>query len=261
MDENLEFLKTQFDTSHTYFIHIENKLSDLLKYYSTLFLAVVSACYYISISDLFKDMRSPSLLITTIVFDFLGLFILYMYIELRTRKIKILEQMAVIREFFSNHKVGNNQNISKLLIMPKSLSECPQYLRRPSEDWYTILYIMILNSMGFSFSTMLVYFIIISKMTELPSLVKSMLILSIPFILFLISWFYLQFKWITIFSYKLDCEREIRHNLTSDYKLFLKVKPSFPWLLSSLDNLATKIESDNKANLERLIKENLKKDE
>lgn len=264
MDENLEFLKAEFDTSHAYFIHIENKLANLLKYYSTLFLAVISACYYLSIANLFKDIRLISVLIAILVFDFLGLFILYMYAELRTRKIKILEQLAIIREFFSNNTGGNNKDISNFLIMVKGIKKCPKYLRRPSEDWYTILYIIFINSLGLSFGTILVIYNLIyiilnlTKKVPLFSLVSLIIISLAPFILIFTFWFYQQFKWITIFAFKSDVERENKYGLMGDYDLFLKIKQSFPWPSWLLDERATKIESDNKAKLEISIKDRSK---
>lgn len=50
------FLKQEFDTSSSYFAHIESKLLNIVTFYLTVILAVVTGIYYVAGSDMFAKM-------------------------------------------------------------------------------------------------------------------------------------------------------------------------------------------------------------
>jgi hypothetical protein len=243
-DNNIAFLKQEFDTSHSYFVHIETKLFNLVTFYATLFLAVVSACYYILISTAFSGMRTLSFAIAAMAFFLLGSFTLGMYTELRTRKIKTLEQMAIIREFFAKNDVQGEPDISAYLTLPTGIDKCPPYLRRPSEDWYTVLLMIFVNSVALIFAAFSV-----AKMLGMNPISVSRTrttIAALGGVSAFILAFYGQFRRITMSMLELDCDREKRYGKAAGYDLFPKGPVSIPRGLRWLDELAAAIESSKR---------------
>jgi hypothetical protein len=249
----VEFLGREFEAAHSYFLHIENKLSNLVTFYGTLFVATVSACYYIFTSDAFNGMRLFALAGAGLVFFLLGLFILGMYTELRIRKIKILEQLAAIREFFSTSKAEGKGEIGSFLILITGIDKCPPYLRRPSEDWYSILLMIFLNSLGLTFAVSSIIFGL--KISALLGSGFAVVVgIVIAGILFACT-FYLQFKWTTLFALTFDCEREVRYRKTPAYDLFNTIPDVIPRGLRWLEIRASKIEDSNRNRILMLVRE------
>ncbi len=86
------FLDKEFESASSYFQHVEGKLNNLLVFSATLLIAVISACYYIGSSDMFKNLafsRTPrSFLIALLLFAFTLISVVFVgvYTELRVRK-------------------------------------------------------------------------------------------------------------------------------------------------------------------------------
>jgi hypothetical protein len=76
-----------------------------------------------------------------IAFSIIGLVFVGVYTELRVRKIRMLEKMAAIREFQIDAAARTGSDIRRAITMVSSVPQCPPYLRRPSEDWYTLIFI------------------------------------------------------------------------------------------------------------------------
>jgi hypothetical protein len=150
------FLDKEFESASSYFQHVEGKLNNLLVFFATLLIAVITACYYIGSSDMFKNLafsRTPrSFLIAMLLFAFTLISVVFVgvYTELRVRKIRMLEEMAAIRGYQTQAADRKGVNIHSAITMVSSVSACPPYLRRPSEDWYTLLLMVISSASAFA---------------------------------------------------------------------------------------------------------------
>jgi len=230
--ENLEFLRQRHSTAHSYFIHIENNLARLVTFYSTLFVASISAYYYILVSNAFKDFRPYFIAIAAVVFFLLGLFILHMYVELRIRKIRILEQIARIDEFFAQNDTNDEPNIDGALVMIKGIKNCPPYLRRPSEDWYATLLMIFLNSLACAFGISVLA-------SAFESQAATYIFLGVLTFMYVFS---RQFSRMTVRTFDLDCDRVE----TLGYDFFPKRRELMHLLLKWLDSWASAIERKHK---------------
>lgn len=89
-----------------------------------------------------------------------------------------------------------------------------------------------------------------------PNLIKSSAAAqSVEVILWLTVAFWIffrQFRWVTVFCYVEDCERELKHG-PSEYGFMLKHSSSFPLFLKYLDTLAGWFEKHNRADILRIL--------
>jgi len=250
-DENLEFIRKEFEIDHTYYVHLETKLAGLVTFYFTFLVGTLSVSYYILVSHAFNEIRRPSLAGIAVVFFILASFILGMYGELRTRKIRTLEQLAIIRDLFAKNTGRDKHDINDSLVMVKGIEKCPPYLRRPSEDWYTILFMIFLNN------TLLFAGLTIAGIgylnAEIGGLTQGKKILawalsSLVILSLYVFFSYRQYRRITLFAYSFDCDREVRYgkpryDFFKELDFFKKVPESW------FDKLATLIERNNRERL------------
>ena len=100
-----DFLEKEFESAAAYFQHVEGKLNNLLVFFATLLIAVITACYYIGSSEMFRTLaftQTPRAFLVAfllIAFAIIGLVFVGVYTELRVRKIRMLEEMAAIRGY------------------------------------------------------------------------------------------------------------------------------------------------------------------
>jgi hypothetical protein len=241
------FLKQEFDTSSSYFGHIEGKLLNIVTFYLTVVLAVVTGIYYVAGSETFAKMpfwhvtgpRAFFMGLVALVFSLIGTFLLGMYTELRTRKILLLEEMARIREHFIQASSKQGKNIADAIGLVSGVSKCPPYLRRPSEDWYTILLMVFVNAVSVAFGVAAQLYAFGTNIFKGLSSGQFVLFL-ISLALFLMVGF-LQFRWVTVFCYLLDCRRAKKHG-ESQYELLPKHRSEFPPGLRLLNSIAEYIE-------------------
>ena len=71
-----------------------------------------------------------------------------MYTELRVRKIRTLEEMAAIRDRYNELGKEIGIDLSKRLKMVTSVASSPPFLRRPCEDWYTVILMSFVNAVA-----------------------------------------------------------------------------------------------------------------
>jgi hypothetical protein len=250
-DPSEGFLKQEFETSSSYFAHIESKLLNIVTFYLTVILAIVTGIYYIAGSEMFAKMRfwhvtAPRAFfmgLVALVFSLIGTFLLGMYTELRTRKILVLEEMARIREYFIQAASKQARSIADAIGLVSGVSKCPPYLRRPSEDWYTILLMVFVNAVSIAFGLTSELYAFATNIFKGSSpgqiglfLIALALSLTLAFV---------QFRWVTIFCYLLDCRRENKHG-PSQYELLPAHKSEFPPGLRWLNDLAARIEQREK---------------
>lgn len=246
-----EFLNKEFETASAYFQHVEGKLNNLLVFFATLLVAVITASYYLGSGDMFKTLtfsrtpRSFLMALLLIAFGAIGLVFIGVYTELRVRKIRMLEEMAAIRRYNIESALRNGVDIRPAIRMVSSIPECPPYLRRPSEDWYTLLLMTISSASSFAVALPFLTFGVSTALgVQLIEHSHAILVME-----GLITWFgagYAEFEWFTHFCYRLDVERQTKF-AHGQYVFFSKHGQSFPWPLRWLDSVAGCIERRHSA--------------
>lgn len=240
------FVEKEFETASAYFQHVEGKLTNLLVFFSTLLVAVITACYYIGSTDTFKNMtyvRTPrSFLIglVLVAFAIISLVFVGVYTELRVRKIRMLEEMAAIRGYAIDAAARNGQDIRRAIMMVSSVPECPPYLRRPSEDWYTLLLMTLSSATAFAFAFPFLTFGV-GKALAISIGAHGRAILVVEGLIACFGAAYVEFAWFTRFCCQLDLERQAKF-AQGQYVFFSKHGDSFPGPLRWLDSLASWIE-------------------
>lgn len=210
-----------------YLINVENSMIGLLRLYVSIFMIFGPALTFLQ-ARYGVDTLVISLLL--LIIFFLGLYILAMYLELRIRKIKVIEQIAIVRS-----KIKDKSDINKWIKMPKSIEECPPYLRRPSSEWYTVIFLCFLN--GIAVTLGLFFFILRYNL----SIVLLVIICAISFMLVFIY----QFWWATRYTHNYDLKCEDEYETTKKYKL-LDPHPYFPGIFKILNSIAKCVESEFK---------------
>jgi len=249
------FLDKQYESASSYFQHVEGKLTNLLVFFATLVVAVITACYYVGSSSVFTNMqfsKTPRAVLIGLVvcaFYVISLVFIGVYTELRARKILMLEQMAALREHEISAAKERGEDIKPAITMVSSVRECPPYLRRPSEDWYTLLLMNLSSGAAAAVTIGCLSFWLMKKIGwELQHLYPLLVIEGLVLLLVV---GYIEFAWYTRFCFNLDLRREANF-AASRYHLFTTERQSFPWPLRFLDTLAARIEKKMRA--ERLLK-------
>jgi hypothetical protein len=241
-----DFLGKEFESAAAYFQHVEGKLNSLLVFFATLLIAVITACYYIGSTDMFRSLgftETPRAFLVSfllIAFAIIGLVFIGVYTELRVRKIRMLEEMAAIRGYQIDAAARAGLDISRAITMVSSIPKCPPYLRRPSEDWYTLLLITASSAASLAVALPFVTFEVAFALGH-PSLPHADVIWGAEGVTAFLVAGYLEFAWFTRFCFDLDMERQSKF-ARAEYVFFSKHGQSFPWPLRPLDLLATWIE-------------------
>lgn len=244
--DGADFLDTEFESAAGYFQHVEGKLNNLLVFFATLLVGVITACYYIGSTDMFRTLaftRTPRAVLVAfllIAFAIIALVFVGVYTELRVRKIRMLEEMAAIRGYQIEAAARAGSNIQRAITMVSSVPQCPPYLRRPSEDWYTLLLITASGSAAVALALPFLTFPIAVACGHPAFPFHQVVWLLEGLVTFLVAG-YVEFAWFTRFCFELDLERKRKFSL-AEYVFFSKHGQSFPWPLRALDLLATRVE-------------------
>ena len=240
------FLEKEFESAAAYFQHVEGKLNNLLVFFATLLVGVITACYYIGSSDMFRALaftRTPRAVLVAfllIAFAIIGLVFVGVYTELRVRKIRMLEEMAAIRGYQIDAAQRAGSDIRRAITMVSSIPQCPPYMRRPSEDWYTLLLIAASGSAALAVALPFLTFAIAVALGHPVIPFRQLVWVLEGLVAFLVAG-YIEFAWFTRFCFDLDLERKRKFSL-AEYVFFSKHGRSFPWPLRALDLLASRIE-------------------
>ncbi len=240
------FLEKEFESAAAYFQHVEGKLNNLLVFFATLLIAVITACYYIGSSDMFRTLaftKTPRAFFVgflLIAFAIIGLVFVGVYTELRVRKIRMLEEMAAIRGYQIEVAARAGSDIRQAITMVSSVPQCPPYLRRPSEDWYTLLLITASGSAALAVAIPFLTFAIAFALGQ-PAIPLRHFVWGLEASVAFVGAGYIEFAWFTRFCFDLDLERRRKFS-RAEYVFFSKHGQSFPWPLGYLDLLATLIE-------------------
>lgn len=139
------FLNLEYQETHKYFLQIESTMHDVLKFYSVSLLGLISVSVALAQFLLGDGAEVPlhaTLTALWSVFTVVGFLQLHYYLELRIRKIKMVEQLAAIRDSY----LGSSPNLRGLIRLIPSVRKSPPFLRRPSAEWYSVLYFCAANA-------------------------------------------------------------------------------------------------------------------
>jgi hypothetical protein len=144
-----EFMLTEYQDLYENVMHLENKLFNHLSFYTTLFMGIVTAsvAIYQLVGDAGSWLTRPSILavlsLVFVLFAVVGRFELRMTMELRVRKMKFIEGLTQLRQYF----VDKDPTIAPYLVLPVGMPKAPPYLRVRSQDWYQVVYMSFMNGL------------------------------------------------------------------------------------------------------------------
>lgn len=245
--ESLDVLLGEIKSFRDYLFHLENQMFSLLKLYASFFTFIISSAialfYYFYVEHPHKiSLIYLVMVLFSIIFFILGFYQLVMFLEMRIRKIKVIEQIANIGQQFNIYDEYRDSNI-----MISSIAESPKYLRRPCSEWFSVLYFSTVNSLLYA---AFVYFVnrlyLISNDPVLY--VSPYVYLPINFILL----FCLQYCWATIYCFYYDKKREIYYELHRKYSLLAR---GVPIILKPFDLIAGLTERVFATQIEKMILE------
>jgi hypothetical protein len=152
MDKNqdAEFMIESYRDSTQNVMHIEKELFNHVSFFLTIFIGVLTAS--IAILQLTREPDQPISMTETIgifslpfLFSWLvGQFEVQMIMQLRVRKIKFIEALIKVREYF----IKQSPELSTYIVMPAKSEKAPPYLRVRSDDWYKLLFVISLNTVS-----------------------------------------------------------------------------------------------------------------
>lgn len=191
-----------------YLINAENSMLSLLKLYLQIIAITGTLLAYFQNSRnerLTQVVNSDISGVLFLIVGILGLYVLQMYVELRIRKIRTLEEIVLLREKLIEEFGANN-----FVGMIREIKRCPPYLRRPSSEWYTVIFLSFLNCIIFTVG--------LSSFTHLPKLtfLQTLPSWSIKFLVGIVI-FLCQYRWVTKYTYFHDLKREKDYKVSNIY--------------------------------------------
>jgi hypothetical protein len=193
-------------------IHLENKLFNHLSFFTTLFVGIVTASIAIfqlvgkTSAPLSRPIAVASVSLLFFLFFIVGRFELRMTTELRVRKMKFIEGITEVRQYFADR----DKTVEDYLVLPVGAEKAPPYLRVRCKDWYQILYISLMNGMAALIGWVLPLWLVLRVLTEPVGRVFSLILMFIivPFWLAVgLLIFCLGFWWLSYKSALEFCER------------------------------------------------------
>ncbi len=246
--EIFSFLQSEFETSAEYLSHVEDKLLNVLIFYSTLLFGVVSACSYIAAADLFAKLywlRPVLIGVASGLFSAIGILLLGVYTDLRVMKVRTLEQMASVRSHFVVHAKSLGMGIGRAVGKPSAVSACPKFLERPSDDWYTVVLMAFVNGLAVSVCVDSVLFGILTVWFNVHGAELWALMALFGGVSLVIP-AYTQFRWITRWCFILDCRREVSHVPSTASPIMPDESSAIPFVVRGIAQLAGWIEKTHR---------------
>jgi len=194
-----KFLIEEFQQSWGYQQHIESQMVNHLRFYVTLLLGLGSVAIAILKFGPASPFPITGLLgLLFLGFWFVGQILRTVYLELRIRKMKAIEDLNSIREYFDS----KSSSVSKFSSFPSRRVESPPFLRKGCAEWYSLIFMAVINSLS------LAAFFYLTIYQWLPFLV----LISVP-------WFLWEFRSFTLQCYKYDLKRSKELRQSGKYKL------------------------------------------
>jgi len=231
-----EFMLMEYQDLYQNIIHLENKLFNHLSFFTTLFMGIVTAS--IAIFQLAKESDSslPPPALLAVLSSLFALFVivgrceLRIVAELRIRKMKFVEGITQIRQYF----VEKDKSIANYLVLPIGLHKAPPYLRIRSKDWYQILYMSFMIGFATFIAWLCPLWLLIDwliKTFTVPTWFVGLAIviwLLIGFFLFYVMFWLFSYRNVMDFCESYDKRREKRMGRKSEYDLFERPLPKSP---------------------------------
>src|SRR5262245_36652218 len=111
-------LEIELQETNKYFLQIESTMHDAMKFYSTLVLGVITASIALASMEVKDALSTAPSLITSqshkmrwlgflwLVFAAIGYLTLLYFLELRIRKVKMIDRLAAIRDYLATREHG-----------------------------------------------------------------------------------------------------------------------------------------------------------
>lgn len=222
-------LELEFQETQKYFLQIEGTMHDIIKFYSTIVLAVVTASIALaSMQGPTEQAKLKWLSILWLALAATGYLILLYFFELRIRKVKMIDRMAAIREYFANREHGSIEGwLRNDAVFITTVPKSPPYLRRPSGEWYLMLYLSALNSTAAAF---VAWGLAFHWIGSLWAIVGGALVI-----------FFGQFWTVTASAHKQDLDRARRfgqstYSFLPDREVPFLLKP-FDWVACAIEGV------------------------
>ncbi|MDD2942833.1 MAG: hypothetical protein PHC51_07695 [bacterium] len=226
-----QFMLEEYRDLYENIMHLENKLFNHLSFFTTLFLGIMTASVAVVQLTLARSMSLIDAVgLVTLPFGLLfavGRFEIRMTTELRIRKMKFVEGISRIREYF----VTLDGGISNYLVLPYRIENAPPYLRIGSQDWYQILYLCLMNSISFvlfwSGLPFLLIFLVNNLLNQNRFIPPGIIILwtVVGVMLSIIIFWKLSYLNVMDFCDVYNNDREVRMGKPIDYKLLDRPLP------------------------------------
>jgi len=130
----------EFEIDHAYLISIEKAMFFHFRFFVVFIISELAAgaaiIKLIDINEQFNVIRIILLILSILAFC-IFYFGRFMYLELRIRKIKMIEQLARIRKFWQE----KYEDISDNFILISGIEKSPPYLRIGCSEWYSLLFL------------------------------------------------------------------------------------------------------------------------
>jgi len=87
-----------------------------------------------------------------LVFAAIGYLTLLYFMELRIRKVKMIDRLSSIRDYLATRESGAAETLLRNdALFITGVPWSPPYLRRPCGEWYLMLYLCMLNAVAVGF--------------------------------------------------------------------------------------------------------------
>jgi hypothetical protein len=144
MPDANDYLLKESDYDHAYFLAVEKLMFDHFNFFVVVLSGALAGTF--AVVRLFMDMKEIPVA-TGILFSLsLVVAIVFVigrqiYVELRIRKIQMLEQLAILRKEWGETLQGEERaKFDSKLILIKGIEKCPPYLRSGSAEWFTLIF-------------------------------------------------------------------------------------------------------------------------
>ena len=230
-----EFMLAEYQDLYQNVMHLENKLFNHLSFFTTLLVGIVTASIAIvqlvgkTSAPLSRPIAVASVSLLFFLFFVVGRFELRMTTELRVRKMKFIEGITQIRQYF----VDRDETIEEYIVLPVGVEKAPPYLRVRCKDWYQILYISLMNGIAAFIGWVLPLWLVVRILVEPVGRVLRLIIavIIVPgWLLIGLLIFFLGFWWLSYKSALEFCERydEMRIDRIGEESQYDLLEPPLP---------------------------------
>jgi len=213
-----EELHDELTIDHAYLMSVERTMFEHLRFYIVMLAALVGGLT--ALVGYLWDSKQDTLLFVLVMMLGLVFWVIFyvgllIYLELRVRKIKMIEQIALIRQEYGKKSQALDDNF----ILIKGIAACPPYLRAGCSEWYTTIFLCALCSLSLVVGFAGGYGYVLRTLVGAD--IREMLCWEVAALLALL-WgllFFACFRRAIIYALFYDLKRESDFNVTPSYDL------------------------------------------